>query len=246
MRGQRPHGEVLAVQVVVHQGRAEEDPHHALARPRTVGRLAGREVAGRALASLGYGVDPKDPRATSLEDADFARDATYPYGSGGPNALFAFITSAYMHRTGATRADFGRLCVDQRVNALAYGSKVFKKPLTLDEYLAARPIAEPIHLFDCVMPCAGAEAFLVMSEARATAQGKTPDQLARDVEKVLGKYVRDPVVTVIVTNFVGPYSEQIRVIGEAAKPQKVSGSNEGTYESQGQRVQWKPESSGSG
>ena len=99
--------------------------------------------------------------------ADFARDATYPYGSGGPNALFAFITSAYMHRTGATRADFGRLCVDQRFNALAYGSKVFRKPLTLDEYLAARPIAEPIHLFDCVMPCAGAEAFLVMSEARA-------------------------------------------------------------------------------
>lgn len=51
------------------------------------------------------------------------------------------------------------------------------------------------------------------------AQGKTPEQLARDVEKILGKYVRDPVVTVMVTGFVGPYSEQIRVVGEAAKPQ---------------------------
>lgn len=51
------------------------------------------------------------------------------------------------------------------------------------------------------------------------AQGKTPEQLARDVEKVLGKYVRDPVVTVMVNGFVGPYSEQIRVVGEAAKPQ---------------------------
>lgn len=51
------------------------------------------------------------------------------------------------------------------------------------------------------------------------AQGKTSAQIARDVEKELGKYVRDPVVTVIVTNFVGPYSEQIRVVGEAAKPQ---------------------------
>ena len=40
-------------------------------------------------------------------------------------------------------------------------------PLTLEQYLDARPIAEPIHLFDCVMPCAGAEAFLVMSEERA-------------------------------------------------------------------------------
>ena len=51
------------------------------------------------------------------------------------------------------------------------------------------------------------------------AQGKTPSQLAREVEKELGKFVRDPVVTVIVTGFVGPYSEQIRVVGEAARPQ---------------------------
>lgn len=50
-------------------------------------------------------------------------------------------------------------------------------------------------------------------------QGKTTLQVARDVEKALGKFVRDPVVTVIVTSFVGPYSEQIRVVGEAAKPQ---------------------------
>jgi len=51
------------------------------------------------------------------------------------------------------------------------------------------------------------------------AQGKTPIQLARDIEQVLGKYVRDPIVTVMVNGFVGPYSEQIRVIGEAARPQ---------------------------
>ena len=54
------------------------------------------------------------------------------------------------------------------------------------------------------------------------AQGKTSSQIARDVEKELSKYVRDPVVTVIVTGFVGPYSEQIRVVGEAAKPQFLS------------------------
>ena len=51
------------------------------------------------------------------------------------------------------------------------------------------------------------------------AQGKTSSDLARDIEKTLGKYVCDPVVTVLVTGFVGPYSEQIRVVGEAAKPQ---------------------------
>ena len=50
---------------------------------------------------------------------------------------------------------------------------------------------------------------------------KTPGQLARDIEKRLAKYIRDPVVTVIVTNFVGTYNKQIRVIGEAAKPQAL-------------------------
>ena len=53
------------------------------------------------------------------------------------------------------------------------------------------------------------------------AMGKTPTALARDMEKELSKFIRDPVVTVIVTGFVGPYSEQIRVIGEAAKPQTL-------------------------
>jgi polysaccharide export outer membrane protein len=51
------------------------------------------------------------------------------------------------------------------------------------------------------------------------AQGKTSSEVARDVEKKLATYVRDPVVTVIVTSFTGPYSQQIRVVGQAAKPQ---------------------------
>jgi polysaccharide export outer membrane protein len=53
------------------------------------------------------------------------------------------------------------------------------------------------------------------------AQGKHSVQIARDIETSLGKYVRDPVVTVIVTGFVGPYDQQIRVVGEAAKPQAL-------------------------
>src|SRR4030095_8100065 len=54
------------------------------------------------------------------------------------------------------------------------------------------------------------------------ALGKDSTTLARDIEKALSKYVRDPIVTVIVTNFNGPYPEQIRVVGEAAKPQALS------------------------
>lgn len=53
------------------------------------------------------------------------------------------------------------------------------------------------------------------------AQGKDPSTLARDIEKELAKFIRDPVVTVIVGGFVGPYAQQIRVVGEAAKPQAL-------------------------
>lgn len=53
------------------------------------------------------------------------------------------------------------------------------------------------------------------------AMGKDATTLARDIEAALGKFIRDPVVTVVVTAFVGPYSEQIRVVGEAAKPQTL-------------------------
>ena len=53
------------------------------------------------------------------------------------------------------------------------------------------------------------------------ASGKTGTELARDIEKALAKYIQDPVVTVTVTGFVGPYGQQIRVIGQAAKPQAL-------------------------
>lgn len=53
------------------------------------------------------------------------------------------------------------------------------------------------------------------------AAGKTSTQLARDIEKALEKYIQQPMVTVIVTGFVGPYTQQIRVIGQAAKPQAL-------------------------
>jgi acetyl-CoA acetyltransferase len=106
-------------------------------------------------------------RLTLANFSQFARDAVYPYGAGGPNASFAFLTAYYMQKHGATREDFGKLCVAQRANALRFEHSLFKKPLSLEEYLGARPIAEPLHLFDCVMPCAGAEGFLVLSEDRA-------------------------------------------------------------------------------
>ena len=115
--------------------------------------------------------------------SQFARDAVYPYGAGGPNASFAFLTSYYMGKYGATREDFGKLCVAQRENALQFPHALFKKPLALKEYLDARPITEPLHLFDCVMPCAGAEAFLVMREQRARDLGLRHARILGTIER---------------------------------------------------------------
>ena len=52
--------------------------------------------------------------------------------------------------------------------------------------------------------------------------GKTPTELARSIEQILSTYLRDPVVTVTVNDFKGPFSEQIRVIGEAAQPKSIN------------------------
>ncbi len=53
------------------------------------------------------------------------------------------------------------------------------------------------------------------------ASGKTPTELARDVEEALSVYLRDPLVTVIVQGFQGIYPEQIRVLGEATNPKAL-------------------------
>ncbi len=123
----------------------------------------------------------------------FARDASYPYGSGGPNSIFAFITENYMRTYGATREDFGLIAVSQRANALKNPNALFKKPLSMQEYMDARPISDPIHLFDCVMPCAGAEAFLVMREDKARELG-LPHALVRGAIERHNAYAEDPVM----------------------------------------------------
>ena len=133
-------------------------------------------------------------RQTLGSFSQFARDAVYPYGSGGPNASFAFLTDHYMRMHDARREDFGKLCVAQRANALTNPLALFRKPLSLREYLDARPIAEPLHLFDCVMPCAGAEAFLVMRADRARALGLAHAVVRGSIERH-NAFPDDPIQT---------------------------------------------------
>ncbi|MDO8861937.1 thiolase family protein [Haliea sp. E1-2-M8] len=120
----------------------------------------------------GDGAAHRSFEATAANFSNFTIDASFPYGGGGPNAAFAMITQRYMDDFGARREDFGAIPVAQRYNANHYPAALLgHKTLTMEQYLAARPIAAPLHLLDCVMPCAGGEGFLMMSEERARSLG---------------------------------------------------------------------------
>jgi acetyl-CoA acetyltransferase len=111
--------------------------------------------------------------------SQFARDAVYPYGSGGANASFAFLTAYYMRTYGATREDFGKICMAQRDNALKFPYALMRKPLTLEQYLDARMIADPLRLFDC----AGADAFLVLRRGEAEKLGLPYARVLATIER---------------------------------------------------------------
>ncbi len=126
---------------------------------------------------------PDSFRATVAGFSRFTIDAALPYGAGGPNAAFALLTDAYMRATGATREDFGRIAVSQRANASGFPHALLRAPLSLDQYLSARMVADPVALFDCVMPCAGAEGVLVMQEATAKNLGLAYVHLRGAIER---------------------------------------------------------------
>ena len=135
---------------------------------------------------------PDSFRQTVTGFSRFAIDASVPYGAGGPNAAFALMTNAYMRATGATREDFGRICVAQRANAETFPHALLRQKLRIDHYLAARMVADPIALFDCVMPCAGAEGLLVMREQTAKNLGLDYVYLRGGIERH-NAYPDDPV-----------------------------------------------------
>ncbi len=150
-------------------------------------RRAARAVqAGDAeiVACIGADTNHVDSfRETVASFSQFANDAVYPYGSGGPNSSFAFLTDHYMRTFDAKREDFGRLCIAQRRNARAVPYAMMRRPLTMDRYLEARVVAAPLRLFDCVMPCAGAEACLVMTSDRARSLGLPHAEILATIER---------------------------------------------------------------
>src|SRR3546814_14235426 len=86
------------------------------------------------------------------------RDYFAPLGFGGANGGFAMHTRLYMEKYVVSAEDFVQLAIAQRNNALLNPNALFKEALTMRDYLEARAIADPLRLYDCVLPCFGGAA----------------------------------------------------------------------------------------
>ena len=126
------------------------------------------------------------------------RNFVDPYGYAGATTLFALIQQLHMQKYGTNLEQLGKIAVTFREHASMNSNALLgHKDLTLDEYMNARMIADPIRLFDCVMPCSGAVAMVVTSEETAKRLGKQPI-------------------------YVGPAAECINYQGRESSPDKLT------------------------
>src|SRR3990170_3643436 len=90
-----------------------------------------------------------------------------PYGLVSPVQQIAIVTRRYMHEYGATPEHFARVAVSQRRNAARNPRAFFREPITVEDVLNSRLIADPLHLLDCSLETDGACALIVTSAERA-------------------------------------------------------------------------------
>jgi acetyl-CoA acetyltransferase len=107
------------------------------------------------------------------------RDHLAPLQFGGPNALFAMLTQRHARAHGLERADYGALVVAQRAWARGNPGAVYRDPLSLDEYLEAQIVADPLCIYDCVPVVTGANAVIV---AREDSEGESPSVAIRAIK----------------------------------------------------------------
>ena len=95
------------------------------------------------------------------------REWLQPLKVANPNSLFALVTQRHMAAHGLGREDYGQLVIAQRRWAGANPSAAYRTPLSMDEYLGAPAVADPLVIYDCVPVVAGANAILVSHAGEA-------------------------------------------------------------------------------
>lgn len=148
--------------------------------------VAYRAFNERSGRRFGAGVQSQ-PVDTTAERAAYSWVS--PYGLLTPAQWVAMFARRYMHETGATSEDFGRIAVLDRKHAATNPNAWFHgKPITLEDHQRSRWISEPLHLLDCCQETDGGQALVITSlerardlpnrpaVIRAAAQGAGPDQ----------------------------------------------------------------------
>ena len=96
-----------------------------------------------------------------------------PLGHGGPNGVYALVTTRQMKKYGLEKSDYGHIAIAQRAWAAENPFAVYRTPLTMEEYLAAPMVADPLSRYDCVPVVAGAQA-IVMAHPDRCPRGRAP------------------------------------------------------------------------
>ncbi|MBM6621982.1 thiolase family protein [Micrococcaceae bacterium RIT802] len=99
-------------------------------------------------------------------------DHLAPLNMGGPNALFAMLTQRQMTDLDLGRRDYGQIAVTQRRWAGMNPDAVYRKGLSMDEYLAAPLVADPLGRYDCVPPVTGGDAVVLTTDQAGRARAR--------------------------------------------------------------------------
>ncbi|MFN3218764.1 MAG: lipid-transfer protein [Acidimicrobiales bacterium] len=159
--------------------------------------LCYRAFNERSWHRFGQGVQDQH---NSPEAFDVSFSWTSPFGLLTPAQWVAMFATRYMHETGATSEDFGRVAVADRKHAATNPKAFFYgKPITLEEHQASRWIVEPLHLLDCCQESDGGQALLVTTAERAADLAQKPAIIAAAAQGVaedqhmMRSYYRDDI-----------------------------------------------------
>ena len=170
-----PGGSVIAAMLAVAAGLCRhvlcfrtvwESTHAALAM-RAAAAAAGAGASGASGGGGGSGGSGGPPRVSG------DRQWRSPFGAASPANWIALNASQYFHRYGATRELLGLIALNGRANAARNPVAIYRDPMTMDDYLSARPITSPFGLYDCDVPC-DASIAVVVSDASVAADLPRP------------------------------------------------------------------------
>jgi len=158
--------------------------------PGMIWRAAAAIEAGMCETVLCVIGNHRNPEAPRSPNRNPIREFDVPFGASGANISYALLKQAHMARYGSTDEDFALIAHWARANAQRNPYAIFHgQPASVEDVLASPIIASPLHLFEIVMPVAGAEAVIVTSAACAKTLGAPAVHLLGAGEKITHRAV---------------------------------------------------------